>query len=172
MQRQKLHPTDGFFVIGAFVVAFDRDDGNPCCAEPLQGAHRLVQRERVDGPLLEEIPGQNDKIDFALDVRIECRLFAQRLVHNRVESPAEVVESFFLIVLLIAEMDVGAVQEASCHLICLRNVKSVRSGRKPKYSSILTADKWSILSAILIGRQGKSFSAASPHWRSARSWLP
>ena len=56
------------------MVALDRDARNAGVAQTAQAAHRLVERQRIDRPLVKEVSGQNHKINRPLDVLVERKL--------------------------------------------------------------------------------------------------
>ena len=99
LQRQKFHPADRFVVVGAFVVAFHRDTGNAGSPQTFEPAHGLVERQCIDRALVKQVACQDDKINSAFE----------GLIDDRVEGAAEIIKALFMVILLVAEVNIGTV---------------------------------------------------------------
>ena len=102
---QKIHPADVVLVVGALVVALDGDAGNAGLLQFLQRGNGLVERQGVDRALVEEIAGQDDKVDLLGDGRID----------DGEKGAGKIIAAFGTVVLLVAEMNVGTVKKSSFH---------------------------------------------------------
>ena len=145
------------------MIALDGDAGNACCLQSLQSGHGLVERQGVDGPLVEEIARQDDKVDPLCDGSID----------DGEKGTGKIIAAFRAVVLFVAEMNVGTVKKSSFHwrlpgwsggsvggwlISCfacrLRMVNSVRVTLNPFASAASMACVWSVESSSVTGSRG------------------
>ena len=92
--------------MGVFVVALHGGHGDAGLFQTAQPLHGLDQRGRVDGPFLKEVAAQDDEIHPLGD----------GLVDDVQKGAAKIVEAFLVVVLLVAQVNVGEVQKFTFHL--------------------------------------------------------
>ncbi len=106
MFGQKVHPAHAVAVIGALVVALDGEHRDARSAQPPQAADGVAQGARVDAAVMKEVAGQHDKI----------YLFGQRRIDHSPVGAAEIHVAHIVVILPVAQVDIGAVEKACFHL--------------------------------------------------------
>ena len=89
------------------MISFDGNDGDTRCFQPFKLGHGDEECTRIESAFLEEIAGNQEKVDT----------FVQCGVYDPLERLGKVVVALAQAVLLVAEMNVCSVEKLELHSI-------------------------------------------------------